>query len=192
MNKTTIPALLLIAVFQINTYSQKKLERESRLKLEDVPQEAIQFITSIERDTQWKWYFEENLEGNSVEAKASHNGKRYSVEFDISGKIQDVEVETSWKEIDEQLRGSMSQALDSMFHRHSIGKMQVQYSATPPVLLAILNNKADPANSRIQYELVVKGKTTGRPKLFELTFSEKGKLLETFEIIFRNTDHLEY
>ncbi len=192
MNKIIILALLLIGVFQINTQAQQKLEKESRLNPEDVPQEAMQFIGAVEMATQWKWYFEENLVGNSVEAKTRHDGKWYSVEFDASGNIQDVEIEKSWKEMDEQLRGSISQALDSMYRRHSIDKIQVQHSAEPPVLLAILNNKADPANSRVQYELVVKGKTTGRPKLYELTFSEKGKLLATSEIIFRNTDNLEY
>jgi hypothetical protein len=192
MDKIIISAFLLMGVFQINTHAQQKIERERSLKPEDVPQEAMQFIVAVDMDTQWKWYFEENLVGNSVEAKARADGKRYSVEFDTSGNIQDVEVETSWKALDEQLRGSISQALDSMFRRHSIDKIQVQYSAEAPVLLAILNNRADPANSRIQYELVVKGKTTGRPKLYELTFSENGKLLETSEIIFRNTDHLEY
>jgi hypothetical protein len=192
MDKIIISAFLLMGVFQINTHAQQKIERERSLKSEDVPQEAMQFIVAVDMDTQWKWYFEENLVGNSVEAKARADGKRYSVEFDTSGNIQDVEVETSWKALDEQLRGSISQALDSMFRRHSIDKIQVQYSAEAPVLLAILNNRADPANSRIQYELVVKGKTTGRPKLYELTFSENGKLLETSEIIFRNTDHLEY
>jgi hypothetical protein len=192
MKRLLIFALLLIGIFQMNANAQQKFEKESRLKPDDVPKKALQFIDAVEMDTRWKWYFEENLQGNSVEAKTKHQGKRYSVEFDTSGKIQDVEVEKSWKEMDEQLRGSILNALDSLFNSHKLDKIQIQYVAETNVLLEILNKKADQTDSKIQYEIVVKGKKTGRPKLYELTFTENGELLESSEIIFRNTDNLEY
>ncbi len=192
MKRLLISALLLIGIFQMNANAQQKFEKESRLKPDDFPKKALQFIEAVEMETNWKWYFEENLQGNSVEAKTKHQGKRYSVEFDTSGKIQDVEVEKSWQEMDEPLRSNILQALDSIFNSHKIDKIQIQYSAENPVLLAILNNKTDFSNFKVQYEIVVKGKKTGRPKLYELTFTENGELLESSEIIFRNTDNLEY
>jgi len=184
--------MLLFCIFQIDANAQKKFEQESRLKPADVPKVARQFIDAVEMDSNWKWYFEENLQGNSVEAKTKHQGKRYSVEFDTSGKIQDVEVEKIWKEMDEQLRGSILFALDSLFNSHKLDKIQIHYVAETNVLLEILNKKADQTDSKIQYEIMVKGKKNGRPKLYELTFTESGELLESLEIIFRNTDNLEY
>lgn len=192
MKRLLISTLLLIGIFQMNANAQQKFEMESRLKPDDVPKKALQFIDAVEMDTRWKWYFEENLQGNSVEAKTKHQGKRYSVEFDASGKIQDVEVEKSWKEMDDQLRGSILHTLDSLFDSHKLDKIQIQYAAETNVMLEILNKKADQTDSKIQYEIVIKGKTTGRPKLYELTFTENGELLESSEIIFRNTDNLEY
>ncbi len=192
MKRLLISALLLIGIFQMNANAQQKFEKESRLKPDDVPTEALQFIEAVEMETNWKWYFEENLQGNSVEAKTKHQGKRYSVEFDVSGKIQDVEVEKSWQEMDEPLRSNILQALDSIFNSHKIDKIQIQYSAENPVLLAILNNKTDLSKFKVQYEIVVTGKKNGRPKLYELAFTENGELLESSEIIFRNTDNLEY
>lgn len=192
MKRSIIPVILLFCFFQINVNAQQKFEKESRIKPGDVPSAALQFIQEVQMETNWKWYFEENLVGNSVEAKTKYNGKRYSIEFDTSGKIQDVEIETELPEIDENVSRNIIQALYSMFYSHKIEKIQIQYSAEIPVLLAILNNKPDQSVSKVQYEIVVKGKKTGRPKLFELTFTENGELLETLEIIFRNTDNLEY
>jgi hypothetical protein len=192
MKRLTIIGTLLFFIFQMQATAQQKFERESRLKPVDVPTAALQFIDAVDLETKWKWYFEENLQGNSFEAKTKHQGKRYSVEFDTSGKIQDVEIEKSWQEMDEQLRGNILQALDSLFISHKIDKIQIQYVAENTVLLGILNKKADQTDSKIQYEIVVNGKTTGRPKLYELTFNDKGILLESSEIIFRNTDNLEF
>jgi len=192
MTRLMIIGTSLFFILQINASAQQKFERESRLKPAKVPPEALQFIEAVEMNTRWKWYFEENLEGNSVEAKTKYNGRRYSVEFDTTGIIQDIEVETKWQEMDEHIRSNISESLDSLFTRHNIIKIQIQYSAEKPVLLAILNNKAEFSESRIQYEIEVKGKETGRPKLYELTFTELGKLTDISEIIFRNTDNLEY
>jgi len=192
MTRLMIICTLLYFICQINANAQQKFERESRLKSDKVPPEALQFIEAVEMNTRWKWYFEENLEDNSVEAKTKYSGRRYSVEFDTTGIIQDIEVETKWQELDEEIRSNISKSLDSLFTRHNIIKIQIQYSAERPVLLAILNNIAEFSESGIQYEIEVKGKKTGRPKLYEMTFTQDGKLKGISEYIFRNTGNLEY
>lgn len=184
--------ILLFIVFQMSAYAQQKFERESRLKSKEVPSEAIRFIDAVEMPTKWKWYSEENLNGNSVEAKTKYTGKRYSVEFDVSGSIQDVEVETSLQEMEENITSKILKTLDSLFTRYSIDKIQIQYSAEKHLLIGLLNNDSGESNLNVQYELVVKGRKAGRPKLYELNFSDEGRLIESSEIIFRNTDNLEY
>lgn len=184
--------MLLFFIFQMEATAQQKFERESRLKQEDVPPAALQFIDAVELETNWKWYFEENLVGNSVEAKTKHNGKWYSVEFDTSGKIQDVEVESDWNGLDEKVRVNISEALDSLFIRSEIDKIQIQYVAEKQNLIGLLNSEPGGPGMNIQYEIVVKGKKTGRPKLYELTFSDSGALKAISEIVFRNTDNLEF
>ena len=191
MKKIGIVSVLLFCIFQIGANAQQKFEKESRMKWDKVPLPAKHFIDNLEMQTTWKWYFEENLEGNSVEAKTKYKGRKYSVEFDVSGNVQDIEIEKNWSELDDDLRRNITKSLDSLFSRHIINKIQIQYSAENSVLLAILNNKANRYESKIQYEIVVGGKKTGRPKLYELTFTGKGELVESSEIIFRNTDNLE-
>ncbi len=184
--------MLLFYIFQNNANAQQKLEKESRIKPDNVPSAALKFIEAVEMGTRWKWYFEENLKGNSVEAKTKYNGKRYSVEFDISGAIQDVEIEISWQEMDENLQKNIVKSLDSLFTKHSIFKIQIHYSSESHDLLEVLNNKTTRSNLKVKYEIVAKGKKTGRPGLYELTFNDEGNLLESSKIIFRNTDNLEY
>lgn len=191
MKRLIFSLMFFFFAFQIDVFAQK-FEKESRLKPEDVPPAAQEFIRSANLNTSWKWYFEENLKGNSVEAKTKYNGKRYSIEFDTSGKIQDVEVETRLTELDENISRNLRQVLDSIFTSHNIQKIQVQYASESSVLLAILKNEAESSAATVQYEMVVKGKKTGRPKLYELIFSDNGRLIESSEIIFRNTDNLEY
>jgi hypothetical protein len=191
MKKIGIVSMLLFFIFQTGANAQQKFEKESRLKPADVPKVARQFIDAVEMDSNWKWYFEENLEGNSVEAKTKYKGRKYSVEFDVSGNVQDIEIEKNWQELDDDLRRNIAKSIDSLFFRHKINKVQIQYSAEKTVLLAILNNKTNHNESKIQYEIVVAGKKNGRPKLYELTFTGKGELLKSSEIILRNTDNLE-
>lgn len=192
MKRILISGVFLLFVFQFELIAQQKFERESRLKESDVPSAALKFIESAEMDARWKWYFEENLRGNSVEAKTKHRGKRYSVEFDVSGNIQDIEIQKNWQELDEKVRGNITKSLDSLFVRHSVEKIQIQYTADSQLLHDILNGKISHADCEIRYEIVVKGKKADRPKLFEFTFSGDGNLLEFVEIVFRNTDNLEY
>jgi hypothetical protein len=65
--------LALILFFPAILQAQKKYEKEYRIKQEEVPEEALEFIHSAAIDFSEKWYFEENLEGNSIEAKFKYN-----------------------------------------------------------------------------------------------------------------------
>lgn len=192
MKRILTVGILLFIVFQMTANAQQKYERESRMKTDEVPVEALRFIEAVDMQTRWKWYYEENLKGNSVEAKTKYDGKRYSVEFDASGDIQDVEVETVLEEMDEKVSDKIMEELDSLFVRYKIEKIQVQYTAYRQLLISLLNDKSVVPDLNVQYEIVVKGRTANRPKLYELTFTDAGRLLESSEIIFRSTDHLEY
>jgi hypothetical protein len=192
MKRILTVGILLLIVFQMTANAQQKFERESRLKADEVPAEAIRFIEAVDMQTKWKWYYEENLKGNSVEAKTKYGGKRYSVEFDPSGDILDVEVETGLQELDKNVRDKIIQELDSLFVRYKIEKIQVQYTAGRQLLISLLNGKSVVPDLNVQYEIVVKGRTVNRPKLYELTFTDAGRLIDSSEIIFRNTDNLVY
>ena len=194
MNWTVKLLSLLISLLMANidVNAQQKFESERRLKPQAAPQQALEFIASITATHKVKWYYEENFVGNSVEAKTKIDNKKYSIEFDTLGNIQDVEIQIDWEEIPSGTQKQIIYALDSSFTAHKINKIQLQYSGEKASLQAVILDKKTERFYTTKYEMIIKGRKKRRPKLYEMTFSEEGKLLETAEIIFQNSDNLEY
>lgn len=184
--------LMLLLVFVISLYGQKKYEKESRLNQADVPVNAIQFIAALKTSSKIKWYFEEGIYENSVEAKFRWKGKKYSIEFDTLGNIQDVEVLMKWGEITDFVRNQINSQLDSTYTRYKIRKIQCQYIGNQTALLPFLKKEKYTQSVLTNYELIVKGKKKNSTKLYEILFDKKGKILRINEIIFKNSDNLEY
>jgi hypothetical protein len=196
--KVTVKILLflcttnIILITDTPASGQTKYEREYRIKAVELAIRAVQFIDSIDIQGKIKWYYEENLEGNSVEAKFIHHSRNYSVEFDTLGILQDIEIIMDWMELPKNTRERVTLELDSCFTKHKIKKIQIQHSGDISAMLALLKGEIPQVLYTTQYEMVIKGKTDARPKLFEITFSEEGKILEINQIIFKNTDNLEF
>jgi len=173
-------------------FTQTKFEKEYRIKPEEVPEKARQFLYSHEINFSEKWYFEENKLGNSVEAKLKYNKKKYSVEFDTLGTIQDIEVETDFNEIAESTQSKITTSLQKSFSKYKIRKLQVQYSGEIKSFIHFLKSTNPMKNFMVRYELIVKGKNKDGIELYEITFNENGEMIKTEKIIFRNTDNLEF
>lgn len=171
---------------------QTKYEREYRIKTQAVPAPARQFVDSLQFQKKVKWYFEENLRGNSIEAKVCRNKKRFSIEFDTNGVLQDIEIQHRWTDIPVQTRTRITATLDSLFARHDIRKIQIQYSGDPKALFKLAQNQQPATAYTTRYELVVKGKKPDGLRLYETTLNEHGILLALEEIVFKNSDNLEY
>lgn len=93
MKQDLVFLFMIFVVALSNDKGQTKYEREFRMSEKKVPQKAREFVHSMDFESKVKWYFEENLQGNSIEAKLKQQGQQYSVEFDTLGTLQDVEVE---------------------------------------------------------------------------------------------------
>ncbi len=171
---------------------QTKYEREYRIKTQAAPAAARQFVDSLHFQKKVKWYFEENLRGNSIEAKVCRDKKRYSIEFDTSGVLQDIEIQHRWNDISAHTQSRITATLDSLFVRHDIRKIQIQYSGDPKALFKLAQNQQPAAAFTTRYELVVKGKKPDGVHLYEITLDEQGALHALEAIVFRNSDNLEY
>ena len=172
--------------------AQTKFEKEYRINPEEVPEKAFQFIHSANNDFSEKWYFEENLEGNSIEAKFKYNRKKYSVEFDTLGNLLDVEVESPFKDLPENLQATLQNSLQNTYSKFTIRKIQVQYSGTVNSFADFITESNQTEHYTIYYELVVKGKKNRQWNLYEITFGNAGELISTDKIVLRNTDNLEF
>lgn len=190
---TYICATILLVLFgSADLFAQEKFEKESRIKQRDVPQKALEFIDSINVKTKLKWYVEEGMNRRSIEAKFRQNKKRYSIEFDTLGHVEDVEIEILQAELATAINDAINNQLKKDCLKYKIEKIQVQYSGTEQALLAKLKNRPTSEKLIVKYEVVVKCTSKNKVELLEYLFNDTGTVLSTSTIVFKNSSHLEY
>jgi hypothetical protein len=185
--------LLILTLLSTSTFSQVKFEKEQKVKKSDVPSDATNFIDQFTDKGKVKWYYEEGTFGNSYESKFVQDGHKYSIEFDTSGNIEDIEVLIESNEIEAYVYTKIKEHLSQIFESNAIQKVQIQYTGNTFDLLSLKDlHTANLQQLGISYELVVKGKTEGKMKLMEFNFSQTGELIQKSELQLQNFDNLEY
>jgi hypothetical protein len=184
--------IFLILLSNTDLSAQQKYEKESRIKPRDVPQKALNFIDSANIKAKLKWYFEQGLNRSSVEVKFRQNKQKHSVEFDTLGNIEDIEIEIKQSDLDATLKDVINAHLKKDCIKHRIEKIQRQFSGSRPQLIAKLKNLESIQNLVIKYEVVVRCTSRNKVELLEYLFDDKGAVLSTSKIIFKNSSHLEY
>jgi hypothetical protein len=189
-----IKCLIFLIVFSVssNVLAQDKLEKESSIKPKEVPSKALLFIDSLNFITKVKWFEEEGLDKKSIEAKFKLNKVRYSIEFDSLGVIEDVEIEVNWESLESNWRDSISSQLKLDCSSHKIEKIQRQLTGSEKDLLYQLKTDGNFEHLKTKYEIIVKCSKQKKVELFEYLFTDKGILVSTSKIIFKNSSHLEY
>ena len=185
-------SILIIGLFTTTQYAQQKFEKESRISRQDVPSGALQFMDSADTKNKIKWYFEKGLDRSSIEAKFRKNTKKYSVEFDTIGNIEDVEIEVKWQVLPTELRDAIHHQLRNDCLKHKIVKVQIQFTGSNSALFKKLNETDATPGLTVKYEVIIKCKLTTRVNLIEYLFSDAGETLSMSKIVFKNSSHLEY
>lgn len=186
--------LILVIFFSLsnNLFAQDKFEKESRIKPEAVPSRARLFMDSLNLNKKVKWYKEEGLDKESIEAKFKLNKVRYSVEFDTLGKIEDVEIEVDWEDLESHLKDSILFQLKLDCSSHKIVKVQRQFTGIENDLLFLLKTSNVNEHLEIKYEIIIRCEHQKEVGLFEYLFNHNGKLISRSKIVFKNSSHLEY
>lgn len=195
MHRLIYLILLAILPFSSHLFAQNKFEKESRIKEKDAPIKATEFINSLNLDVKIKWIKEEGLNGKSFEAKFKHNKRKYSIEFDSQGNIEDVEIETELKDIDPKIIDTISAQLKQECVKYRIVKAQVQLIGDKNELSSLIKTGAITVTSEnvlLKYEIVVICKQQNAVDLYECLFNDVGKLESKLKIVFKNSSHLEY
>lgn len=193
MNHLLSIVLLLVAAtfFGASSWAQEKFEKESRLKSDEVPSEAQAFIDSLGVESKIKWYAEEGLNQSSIEAKFEFQNQEYSVEFDTSGVLEDIEILMDWEELEQSLKDQINAQLEKECEKFNIRKVQIQYSGNPSNLLIKIRT-GEAKKVEVRYELIVKCRDENDVALFEYLFNDQGIQLSRSRIVFKNSSNLEY
>lgn len=177
------------------TSAQDKVEREYKINQKDVPQEAQDFIFEtgiLYPKTKVQWFREESASDESVEAKFRQDRYRYSIEFSKDGQLQDVEIEIPFSEIPSSTQEIIEVALDSVFVKWRISKVQRQWVGDPEMVVESIKKFEPASDVQENYEMVIKGDTGSNRSYFELLFSQSGELLRKSRIRQNSLDILIY
>jgi len=185
--------MILTLLFSVSAgYSQEKFEREYRIKESEVPQDALRFIERSFPDKKIKWYGEENLNGQSIEAKVKKDGNLFSVKFDTLGTIQDVEMLVKFRQLNEPVKQKIENELGAAFSKYKIQKVQIQWKGKDDALESLISNRKFDGKYVTNYELIVRGREGRHTEYYEFLFDRDGKLKERLTIIQRTDHHLIY
>ena len=191
MKKKFLP-LFIIMSFHYTLFSQQKYEQEIRIKEKEVPAKAKTFVKKSAFKKKVKWYKEMRGNAVTIEAKTKHQKRKYSIEFNLDGNLEDVEIEISSKEIPDKTITSISKYFRNKYGRYKIEKIQIQYTGDSESVLKKVSKGSDSKEVILRYEIVIITRIDKKFQKFEYLFSEQGNFIKAQKIILKNTDNLEH
>ena len=196
MNRYRFLLLVIIALLQYSTsLSQVKVEREHRIKKNQFPDAAHDFIQEKLKDAKKiRFYKETDTTKITYEAKFKKDKLHYSVEFDESGKLEDIEILIKEVDVPEDSWSQITKFLKEKFKKYKIRKIQQQYPITSggtaeSTLTNAFQHLLIPS---LHYELMVWGKIQEEHADFEILFGADGGFIKMRESLPANYDHVLY
>ncbi|WGK65658.1 hypothetical protein [Croceiramulus getboli] len=190
--KKTIERLLcglLLVGGLFHSTAQVKIEQEFRMDPKEVPAKAITYLELMQAGHKVKWYKEQGADRSTIEGKFKKEGRKFSVEFDEQGQLEDVEVEIRWRQVPEALRKVIGTQLGQQFKRFRVKRVQEHY---PQDAGRILDWHLKQQPFPPYFEIELKGVNDEGSKLYEFLFDPDGKEVRQSIILLRNTDNLEF
>ena len=150
-----------------------KQEVEMSIRASEFPASSLALLNPlITRAHDVRHFRETDGQTRSYEVKFWLDGARWSVEFSEDGTFEDVEIERRLTDLPPTTAAAVRATLEKRFTRHTIRKVQVQYTDWPPDL-----------DAPVAYELIVEGTTSKELGVFELTLDTAGTILEERRVI---------
>ncbi len=169
---------------------QFKYEKEYRVPKSSVPVEALEFVEKLPNFSKHKWYLEQGLKSHSYEVKTRIAKKKYSIEFDKEGNLEDAEILIKFKSLAPSLQVEINETILDKFKKYKIKKIQRQLSGSPENVISKINGKDSPITTR--YELIIKANSEDGISTYELLMDDKGLLLNQTKIIEESLENLEF
>lgn len=179
--------VLAFAKAELSTaQSTQKIEREEKIAIELFPKTALEFVNTISNSRKKvKFYKETDGDKISYEAKLKYQNRKYSIEFDEQGKIEDVEIQLSKRSIKKKAFLKIENYLDTVARKYRIEKVQEQYVGENKTAIQIKEQIAQKLVDN--YELIVAFKNNRKIYRREYLFDNKGNFLSK-----RDIKRLEY
>lgn len=187
------PVFIISILFSLSVNGQEyKKEKEVRISEEIVPVKALQVANKFDVKRKKKWYRQTNFDTISYEVKFKWNNHFYSVEFDTTGQILDIEQLVKWEEIEQKHRKQLKKIFENRFDKYKLIKCQVQYTGDKEALNSFFNKDKSTNALTVRFEIEVEGKTKKSWKKYEFLISSAGTVERERIIVGRSTENLNY
>ncbi|WP_422857892.1 hypothetical protein ACOKFD_10525 [Flagellimonas sp. S174] len=185
---------IALCLLHLYSFGQTKNEKEYKISPSELPKGIETQLSPFTEDAKRVRYYQE-IDGDkkSYEAKFKKGRLRYSVEFDESGSLEDVEFIIKEIDIPSESWSNIVQYLKQNFSKFTIKKIQQQYPAkdksSKRTLTEAFQNLILPY---INYELIVSGKRSKGFEQFEILFNSEGQFVSMRKSIRSKYDHVLY
>ncbi|MEM1259792.1 MAG: hypothetical protein AAGH81_14775 [Bacteroidota bacterium] len=184
--------LILFLLFAANGFAQKKQEKEYRIQENQLPENVIVMLGEhLNGAKRLRYYREIDGENSSYEVKFKKDKLFYSVEFDESGTLEDVEFIIKENDIPQEPLQIIKKHLSNTYGKFRIKKIQQQYLNDGPeaktVLRKAFQNLILP---EINYEIIIAVKDKEGYSEYEVTYNANGEHLLTRKSIAPKYDHV--
>ncbi|MEO1030262.1 MAG: hypothetical protein AAFX55_02600 [Bacteroidota bacterium] len=190
-----LDVLLILLCFGQLALSQTKNEKEERILLSEFPVAAQKVIETLPKHCKRiNFYKETDGQKHSFEAKFKYKGKRYSLEFSNKGIIEDLEVLTKFKTLDEGKSAAIKNYFKSSFKKHKLIKVQKQYIFNPQFESSEFVNQILSQKTSIapKFEIIAEVKVDKQRELREFEFDSEGTFI-SFRIVNQTSyEHVLY
>lgn len=176
----------LLGVTILPIQAQTKMEVEKRINIAEVPEAAVHFLQEYLPDSRKiKWYFEQDGAHQSYECKFKRFRKKYSIEFDSEGLLEDIEISYPVRKLPEQIE----KTLERNSKKFNIKRSQIQFKEKrnelfQPDLWTKIKFKE--AIYFFELEVILAG------EFFELLIDSKGNILSKRRIVPPTGLYLEF
>ena len=193
MRKTVTLLLMCICLCPAAFAQAKKMEREKRVKKEDISMAVHNTLEKfIEDARKVRYYLETDVDHRSFEIKFLLRKRQYSVEFNDSGQLEDVEMIIGFEELQKELQKKITSHL-GRYDSFKVKKTQKQFSSGSQSDEAVIEMALqNVATETVRYEIIVETKTDVSWTTFEMLFDAQGNFISEKEVVGRLADHILY
>jgi len=188
-------SFIIFLLYVSFSFSQTKDEKEERIQKSNFPQKAQNYFYGVSKKVKHlKYYREIDGKKTSYEVKFKYKRLHYSIEFDPSGQLEDIEIIIEKKNIPKSVLFNISEYFETHYTKTRLLKIQKQYINTTKMkdenfILLIVKN---PFDRNSHYEIIAETKTSTTRELNEFTFNEHGKFENSRKVIFSSYEHALY
>ena len=173
-------------------FAQTKTEFEKKVDESKVPSIAVEGLHKcFTEDVKIKWYFQKDGKKEVYEAKFDNLDKFFSVEFDVEGDIENVEILVDKKDLDKLTKERLENTLSAEFKDFEIVKIQKEYLGDEDELIKTIEGQIV-EDIITNFEIEVNAKIDKRRQLYELMINENFEIKRKRKIKLQSTDILDY